>query len=484
MGIQNLKDAIRQETLDRTLAIRSLCTQINSAHQNPILSNDKFPVIHNENEDFEDSFIPRLTELQKALDIMANEQAAGQKKLEQRIAQISTKLDDEHTARILSMDKIEQMIMTSGIKMRSLAATVKQAHESLECCQTTIREEATAREVEQAAIKDQLSKYKTTINSRMDSLVSSQLDFERRFQTEHGAQERDSASKHARKAEALDRQIRCLCDSVLKHVFSERAAHEETLCAFEKHVDHVDQLFKDTRGRFTPRSVSVELSVDSPDRRSPDFTKKDRVASVHCNLEENIANTADQARRSHGNNRGQQLPPQSHRSQKDIQCNVADTCEKLGAELAAILVRRRIASEKASKMATEMVSRPPTVLSSDNALSSTCGHERIMSPVLANHTRNRAASTASLCNTNVAKKSDSEIEQEACEGPPTQLHHCPTEKIILDQGIGPNYRPTEKIILDQGIGPNYRKIRTDRIFSSFDAADHMESTAADLSHLK
>lgn len=252
--IKSLKGAVEQERADRDLALNPLRLEFQDLQKHFAPHKEDLPKLHTKCKELEETILPKFKDHQKALDNVANEHAVAQRGVEQRMSEMSVKLENETAARHALMEEIEQMLKQHRSKMRSIvneqAESSRQTRETLASAfQNQLDKEAQVRESQHEELHEHLTNQKVGADTRLDACQKSLADLEGRLSAEM-RQEREGGANSAKRAEELARQIRELREYTHSFMSEERAARETALYSLEEQMSVLPRFFQDIGERF------------------------------------------------------------------------------------------------------------------------------------------------------------------------------------------------------------------------------------------
>eukprot|EP00406_Dinophysis_acuminata_P014909 CAMPEP_0179337976 /NCGR_PEP_ID=MMETSP0797-20121207/67930_1 /TAXON_ID=47934 /ORGANISM="Dinophysis acuminata, Strain DAEP01" /LENGTH=625 /DNA_ID=CAMNT_0021051699 /DNA_START=95 /DNA_END=1972 /DNA_ORIENTATION=- len=266
-------------------------------------SSEELAALRRQCEELEESVAPRLGEHGRALERLCKEQATDRTWLEQRVGDFTCKLKDESAARTMFVDEVEQLMMSFRLKLRSLGS---QQSEELRGAREALQSEfhSRAKPADGGAGRRQQSEELRDINLRCDEL-------------------RGRVAGVEASVASIDRAL--------------RAEREESINGF------VDGLQR--RSDMTPQRTTCGGGgpFQTPDGR-PGGSAAAKVR------ERPLQSMPDRPAVPRGTPEGEQ--PENQPGSEGLtwwrtpRPDTVDTPDRVGAELAVILARRRARSEK------------------------------------------------------------------------------------------------------------------------------------------
>jgi len=270
--IKGLKENAALEMADRIEANRKHDELLKQLRDKLQVVSDDLPDMKKGIKDLDNTLNPRLNEHKQTIDRNLLESQDGHSRLDQRVNDLTKKIENEVHARTSLQEDVDAMLEGLRVKMRtSIKQEFDNAITRIEHLNTAIQSqlegEQNTREEKDKTLEKQILEVRKELASKVDDTLSQIRNIEAALRGELMTVEKEAKTTLATLANDLSKQIRALVDCLGMAISEDDLTFESIVETTEEQCDDLGRLFKDVGDRFL-QQCSLPKHAGSASRRA------------------------------------------------------------------------------------------------------------------------------------------------------------------------------------------------------------------------
>jgi len=271
--IRDLTDSVQTESDDRGSGDKKLEDLLKKMQGTVQGLSDQLPDMKTAIKELDQTLHPRLNEHKKTIDRNFVEHKEGHSRLEQRIDDLTKKIEAEVNARSSLQGDMDQMIDALRSKLRTTIqqqfdVAVTKVDNLSDALQAQIENEKTAREDRDSTLDKAIQDLKGNLASKLDDLQALLTKVDTELRQEVTAVDKDLKETLARLAESLSKQIATLVECLGMSISEDDMTFSSIITSADEQCDDLGRLFKDVGDRFVQQYTLPRRKVVTSRRAS------------------------------------------------------------------------------------------------------------------------------------------------------------------------------------------------------------------------